>query len=195
MPTGYTAAIKDGITFEKFALDCARAFGACVSMREEPSDAAIPDVFEPSDYHLKKMAAAQERLSMLEQMTEAAANRSAHKEWDEAETRRAMAIAEKGALRAKYEAMLKKATEWVPPTPDHKGLSDFMIEQIKSSLDWDCDTSYYDKPTPRLSGAAWLTQAKEKEARDIEYHRKNYAEEVDRCASRTEWVRALRAAL
>jgi hypothetical protein len=36
MPTGYTAAIKDGISFEKFVWDCARGMGALVMMRDEP---------------------------------------------------------------------------------------------------------------------------------------------------------------
>ncbi|KKK60691.1 hypothetical protein LCGC14_3021870, partial [marine sediment metagenome] len=31
MPTGYTACIKDGISFEKFVMQCARAMGACVT--------------------------------------------------------------------------------------------------------------------------------------------------------------------
>jgi hypothetical protein len=47
MPTGYTAPIADGMTFEQFALGCARAFGALVTMRDEPSDAPIPERLEP----------------------------------------------------------------------------------------------------------------------------------------------------
>lgn len=50
MPTGYTADIKDGISFETYAMNCARAFGACVSLRDKPSGGkVIPDAFEPSD--------------------------------------------------------------------------------------------------------------------------------------------------
>lgn len=40
MPTGYTADIKDGITFRDFALRCARAFGATIMQRDE--DISIP---------------------------------------------------------------------------------------------------------------------------------------------------------
>lgn len=36
MPTGYTADIKDGIDFKTYAMNCARAFGACVMLRDEP---------------------------------------------------------------------------------------------------------------------------------------------------------------
>ena len=45
MPTGYTAGILEGETFEQYALQCAKAFGALVMMRDEPSDAPIPDQF------------------------------------------------------------------------------------------------------------------------------------------------------
>lgn len=45
MPTGYTYPVCEGkITeFPDFALSCARAFGALISMREEPMDAPLPD--------------------------------------------------------------------------------------------------------------------------------------------------------
>lgn len=62
MPTGYTAAIKDGITFQEYALSCARAFGALISMREESSDAPIPDALEMSPYYQTSYDEAREAL-------------------------------------------------------------------------------------------------------------------------------------
>ena len=37
MPTGYTDKIKDGITFKEYAMGCARAFGALITMRDNPA--------------------------------------------------------------------------------------------------------------------------------------------------------------
>jgi RNA polymerase primary sigma factor len=48
MPTGYTAAIKDGISFEKFALQGARAFGALVTL-DEINPALPAEVFSPDE--------------------------------------------------------------------------------------------------------------------------------------------------
>ena len=65
MPTGYTAAVKDGITFEQFAWSCARAFGALIDMRDSPTGAPIPQRFEPSQYNAveaEKASAEIERL-------------------------------------------------------------------------------------------------------------------------------------
>ena len=58
MPTGFTCDIKDGITFERFALNCARAFGALINMRDDSLDAEIPDEIKPSDHHVKALAEA-----------------------------------------------------------------------------------------------------------------------------------------
>lgn len=54
MPTGYTANVPDGITFEQFVWQCARGMGALVMMRDEPTGAPIPERFEPSDYNAKR---------------------------------------------------------------------------------------------------------------------------------------------
>lgn len=48
MPTGYTADVQSGkvTDFAEYAMNCARAFGALVLMRDDPSDADIPERFE-----------------------------------------------------------------------------------------------------------------------------------------------------
>ena len=75
MPTGYTAEVQKGISFDKYALNCARAFGALVSMRDEPSDKEIPEKLEPSDYHFKAKATAENNLSTLNSLSNEAANK------------------------------------------------------------------------------------------------------------------------
>lgn len=62
MPTGYTAAIADGIDFKTYALSCARAFGALVEMRDEPANAPIPEEFKPSSYYVTSLASAREEV-------------------------------------------------------------------------------------------------------------------------------------
>ena len=65
MPTGYTADVMDGkvTDFKLFAMQCARAFGALVIMRDEPLNAEIPDEFSPSNYHFQELEQARERLA------------------------------------------------------------------------------------------------------------------------------------
>jgi hypothetical protein len=71
MPTGYTAPIADGMTFEQYALGCARAFGALVTMRDEPSDAPIPEKLEPDTYYQRSLEASQLELDRVMSLTAA----------------------------------------------------------------------------------------------------------------------------
>ena len=196
MPTGYTADIKDGIDFKTYAMNCARAFGACVELREEPSGGdRIPDSFVPSNYHLEAEAKARDEFAALAAMTPAECERAAAKAWDDAETHRLMRLQEIAAQRAAYEAMLEKVRAWVPPTDEHKGLHQFMAEQIIESIRFDCSGDYYAKPTARMTGSDWADKRRAELARDVAYHLKEHAAEVARADSRTAWVRALRASL
>ena len=196
MPTGYTADIKDGIDFKTYAMNCARAFGACVMLRDEPGGGdKIPDEFEPSDYHVKAGEKARCELAELDSITPAERKRAAAKAWDDAETSRLMRLEECRKTRSAYEAMLAKVKAWKPPTPDHTGLHEFMQEQIKQSIDFDCNERRYSTPTARLTGDAWAEEQRTQLLRDVRYHEKEHAAEVDRAAARTLWIQALRDAL
>lgn len=196
MPTGYTADIKDGIDFKTYAMNCARAFGACLDLRDEPGGGdRIPDTFEPSDYHAKAGQKAREDLATLLAMTPEQRERIAAKAWDDAETARLMRLEDERKQREAYEAMLAKVNAWTPPTPEHAGLHEFMRTQIEQSIDFDCGGNYGTTPTPRLTGEQWAAQEAARLNRDIAYHEKEHAGEVARAASRTSWVRELRASL
>lgn len=196
MPTGYTADIKDGITFSTFALNCARAFGACITLRDEPGGGEkIPEAFEESGYHAQQIEKAQAALAEFRAMSPSRHMREASKAWDAAETRRITRLEEMRAQRKAYEDMLAKVMAWAPPTPEHDGLKEFMRSQIAQSIDFDCDESYYAIPTPRMTGAQWAAQRLEMLERDLAYHQREQAAELERTASRTGWVQALRASL
>jgi hypothetical protein len=194
MPTGYTAEIANGITFNRFAWSCARAFGALVTMRDDPADAPIPERFEPSDWNAKQLTKARDRLATLRVMSIEDATANAKAEYDEAVKSHRAQLAEKQALSNKYHAMLAEVVKWEPPTPEHQGLKDFMVEQIRQSIDWDCDTKYMHVPL-LLPAKAWLAQRIAAAERDIAYHEKQHAEEVERTEQRNAWLSALRTSL
>lgn len=196
MPTGYTDAIADDITFNDFAMRCARAMGALVMMRDEPSSAPIPERFEPSDYHAKKIAEATATLDRLADMTEVEMEQSASDAYEAAVAAQAAAIHRNATLREKYNAMLAKVEAWQSPSADHDGLKKFMVEQITMSIDFDCDNRYYrdQKPT-KLTGAEWRAQEEAKARKDIAYHKTENAEEIERTEARNTWLRQLRESL
>lgn len=91
--------------------------------------------------------------------------------------------------------MLASVESWVPPTAEHIGMKDFMAKQIRGSIEWDCDKSFYSEPAPKLPGLLWAGKKAAKLGADIAYHEKEYTEEVKRAADRTAWVKALRESL
>lgn len=196
MPTGYTVDVADGkITdFTEYALQCARAFGACIMLRDEPISSEIPE-FEASDYNAKALAKAERDLSQFLAMNESQRRElhaAEHAKNIEAAER---GIAEKAEQRQRYEAMLTKARAFKSPSPDHDNYARFLVSQLEESIQWDCGTSYYDELKQPIAFEEWQSKRIKDLHRDIEYHRNAHREEVERTASRNRWVRELKQAL
>lgn len=193
MPTGYTYPVVEGkITkFPDFALSCARAFSALITLRDAPMDAPIPTKIEPSPYHAKKLSEVKANLAKVMKMTPRQMENAA------AKSNRASVEAVESIRRdyemqnARLQGMLDKANAWKPPTPDHKGMKDFMIQQLEDSM-----ASFdYMAPAEELSGKEWHKREVERLKRDVAYHTKENAAEVSRARVRTEWIKKLRASL
>ncbi len=82
MPTGYTCDIEKGITFKEYALGCARAFGAFVSLRDEDKDIELPDGFPLDSYHEKELPKARKELAKYQKMTIKEATKEAKEHYD-----------------------------------------------------------------------------------------------------------------
>lgn len=194
MPTGYTSELYEGkkITFQKFAMNCARAFGALVMMRDDDRDAKIPDEFKPSDHSLQRKKQAERGLKAVSAWSAEDAKREAQASYDKAMVEYKTTKTSHLALATRYQAMLAEVKKWNPPTQDHQGLKKFMIEQLETSLEDDC----YEPDMPKLEH--WL-QFRAREIadakHDIAYYAKSYADEVKRAEKRTGWVRDLRESL
>lgn len=204
MPTGYTSIIQESEEtnsdklFRQFALQCARAFGALVSMRDDKWDAEIPDEIVAGDYYKNGIAQHKKELAV--------ARKRSMKEWDMlAETSffdkndyYNKKINESLDLRAKYQTVLDKVYAFEPPTPEHVHYKEFMIEQIKGSIDFDCGSEYYTnelKSLKRLSAKEFKDQTIETIINSLKYDEENYAKEVESAKKRTAWVKALKKSL
>lgn len=196
MPTGYTADVQSGkITdFNEYALQCARAFGACIMLRDEPISSEIP-TFEPSQYHADARAEAMADLAALDAMSIEQCAALQAKEYDEAVANRDKRLAEIAEDRRRYEAMLIKAKAFRSPTPDHDNYAKFLVSQLEESIKFDCSTEYHERPIEKLPVEQWRQERRAKLKHDIDYHTEQQAQEDERTASRNEWVRQLKAAL
>ena len=199
MPTGYTAGIIDGKTetFQDFAKQCMKAFGACIHMRDENMDKEYePRV--PSDYHTKALEKAKEKLKQAETFTDAKLIKMHTKELEESKKYHLESISKAKVVRAKLEEFLAKAIEFKAPTPEHEGLRQFMIEQLQSTIDFDCKTDYHDKALPQVEIELKNIDANQirftliaDANKEIAYHLKEHKAELKRCAESNAWVETL----
>ena len=191
MPTGYTYPVADGkITeFPEFAMSCARAFGALITIRDDPMDVAIPDEIKPeTKYYDERLAADMKRMGEIQAMNMADCETAALEAHREAVASRKKYLSDKEAEAERLNTMLSKVRSWSPPTPDHVGMKDFMIEQLTMSLPGD----YAPAVPALLDGATWRQQEITRLADSVVYYQKERAKEVERAEGRTKWVKALR---
>ncbi len=200
MPTGYTADVESGkVTgFRQFALKCARAFGACVEMRDDDIDKLPPeDGFKPSSYHAEQLAKAQAEKAKLLKMTDAKKASGAEKQYQDALEFWQQTQDNYRVVRSRYEAMLAKSQAWTPPTEEHNSFKTFMIEQLQKSIRSDVhdDNDEYNKKPVKMSPEAWFKSQVKSADRDIEYHAKHNAEDIERASGRSKWIKDLYASL
>jgi hypothetical protein len=196
MPTGYTAGILDGEIkdFRQFAILCIRNFGATIHMRDEPL--GVPyELRKPCGYHSQEIDKANRVLEQLVKMTddqilqqrkfELEKRISNYKEWIETAKQN----------EQKLKAILVDVYKWQPPTPEHENVKKFMIEQIRSTIDFDCDTDYYvkemlaaQKELESLNPAVVRVDIMIKAATDLQYHTTELEAEVKGCNDSNKWV-------
>lgn len=196
MPTGYTVDIKKGITFEQFAMNCARAFDACVTMRDDPMDKPIPESFEPSSWHKERLDELSQELIQINRMSIGEAEEQASESFERETKKQEKAIVEDRKLMEQYNDMLRQVKQWTPPTEEHIEFKNFMIKQIEGSIESDGMVDFYVKhPPKRVMGEEWLLEKKNRIQKDINYHEVEDQKEKDRTESRNRWVKALRSSL
>lgn len=188
MPTGYTAIIEDGCTFEQFVWRCARGMGACVMMRDDPMDTPVPDEFQPSTYHREEIERLQNKLERLEWMTIPQVKAEIQAERESVIAANARYATEHKEKSARYETILEKVRAWNPPSSDHVGLKELMMEQIEISLPGEL----YQQPPPCSDPQEWLSAKLSKARNDLAYHREHHSKELARTKERNEWVKGLR---
>lgn len=196
MPTGYTAKLMEkGQPFDEFVLQCARAFGACIMMRDDPMDTPIPDKFEPSDYYDKRIAETTAELDRLLAM-----NGKGKILFGNAKKAETVKVYEKGLARdtaenARLEQMDQQVQEWIPPSDEHGELKKFMLDQIKiSKHDLNYSENSLKSVLEKLPLNYWR-DAVDGAKRTLEYNKKERVSEIERADGRTRWVRQLRDSL
>lgn len=196
MPSGHTAKIAEGMTFPEFALQCATSFMRYEDAQGRPTLADDPSVREQhfyADMLLEKKA----ELKTFEGLSNDEIRAEYEKSVTESTEYRAKQRKEKNELREKYTAILAQVDAWVPPSETHRNFKKFMIDQLQSSIDWDCNTEYDDredsKPVEPLN--VWYRNRVTSMKRDVEHYTEKAAKEHQNIEEQLRWVKDLRDSL
>lgn len=197
MPTGYTSNIYEGenMSGADFIKRCARAFGAYVMVRDEPLDNEVPDRFEVSSWNKERLLESNKELQRYYTMSLEEAQKEADVQYEKKVKYNIEQIDKLKELKKRYQQTLDEVRRWSPPTKDHVNLKKYCIEQLETSINHDCDLSYYIEEVKHYSGQEWLDMSIASCLRDIEYHSKQQAEENKRVDERNEWIRQLKESL
>lgn len=181
MPTGYTAILEKqpNLSFKDFALRCARAMMDDLPRLEN----------EEESYHKHELIEALDELALAKKDKAAA--------FKKLENRRAYnikyhlnEIKRKNELGDAYQRMINEVKAWEPPTSDHVGFKDFMLQQLYDSVKWDI-TTYHEEALKKekdkkIDEDAYLAYLKELEE-DVAYHREHLAEDATRVHKSNTW--------
>ena len=196
MPTGYTSFIENGSidTAQDFLMLCARAFGACIEMRDEPLSKPIPMEFKPSTYYSEWVDMARSKLEKYQAMSIEEAEQKCELEYASERERRADYKKNAQDLLNRYNKILSGVKSWEPPTEHHQKLKEFAIEQIKMCLP---DPEYYDHQDPprRRDAQTYLQEEIDWCKQQIENYTKRQEKENARVAKNNQWLNELRDSL
>ncbi len=195
MPTGYTHDVQTGKTtgLNDFAMSCARAFGALITMRDEPSDAPIPDQLKPhTEYHDERLVAARNTVDEVPKLSANDCDQRAAEEFERALADLTERQAERYKEEARYKSMIEKVEQWQAPETV-ASLREFMLEQLQESVKFDCN--YKPERPIRLTGEGWRKEQLRQASRDLAYHAEERDKEIERTRRRNEWLADLRRSL
>ena len=195
MPTGYTHGVQKGeiTTLRQYALTCARGMGALIMMRDDPFDAPIPEKLEASTkYQDERLAELRARWDEVTKLSPQECASEAGKAHVAAIRHRNEYLKRQAEERNRYESMIAQVEAW---ETDAEGIKPFMLEQLTSSIRFDCGGSYVPEVPELQAGEEWLAATKAQILKDIEYQEGERLKEIERTNARQAWLDKLRASL
>lgn len=197
MATGNTQGIIDGTTktFRGFAYQCVRNFGAAIHMRDEPlSEEYRPREMSGASYHIEAITNSELELEALEKMTDEELVEETRKNLlTDFEYQRGR-IREINSQNTKLNKFLEKAKAFKPPTEDHNGIAEFMIDQLEKTIIYN-NIEFNVKSVLRILESLEDINAEEiRESRrtrikeSMSYHLKQQSDEHKRVVEANKWV-------
>ncbi|MGN7324849.1 hypothetical protein ACTHPT_14365 [Bacillus altitudinis] len=194
MPTGYTSEIYHGeaVSPKEYIMKCARAFGATVSMREEPLSTEIPQ-FEPSSFYQNALNTELKTLDRYLNMSLEEAAVEVENQYQTKLLQHNKDVEARKHLLKRYKDTLDAVEQWSPPTKEHCDLKKFAIDQLKRSIEADCEG--FSRTVVKEDPKEYLEVRIDKINENIERYKEMHQEEIDKANKRNEWVNKLKESL
>lgn len=201
MPTGYTSDLYDGkrdITMREFVLTCARAFGACLDIRDDVLSSDIP-AFVSSTYHKERFDETQINLHKYSTMSLEEADRQMEEEKEKNIAECLDYIDRKNKLEERYNNMIYQLRKW-DAASDFIELKKFAIDQCTTAKEFDCSLTFSYEELKRLKSDTttpemWISNKLEKCIKDMKYYAEEQDKEYKRVERNNNWVKKLKESL
>jgi hypothetical protein len=192
--------ILEGGDLKGYIIRCAKDFDHF--FYDDPKCEIIPDKVETTSttgFYLKEIDKYTKRITCLKNLTPDAAELLAKKDYEDHVTKAEACVADARNKKQKLEDMLIKVEAWNPPTEDHGGMKENIIDTLKREInklehnynpdDWIFQSVYLVK---RQNGKEWHAEKLEKAKKSLNYCIGELAKETKRIESRNKWVKELK---
>lgn len=194
MPSGYTAKLAEGEQdLADFIKGCGRGMGFMIMERDSAWSDPLPEKWEISDFHDKKLAELQERKVFLNALSEETLKAACDDFYSKADQDRTEYIAKNKQQLRRYQQMLVEVKAWQPSHPVMRSTRAFAIEQLEKSIDFDCN--YTPKELEKLPPEEWQQEQFDEVMKSMKYHASQKAEDETRTAERNEILQIFKAEL
>jgi hypothetical protein len=187
MPTGYTSILddsKEDVSLRDFVFRCAHAF-----FYDSDAEQSLPQARKPTPYHADAIAKAEADLKMLGALSAAECEERAREDFEKHNAEWIKSAKKSQREIAAYARMVELVEAWKLPTPKHKALKEFMLEQLKRGKPFDMGKSEW-KPK-RVGGAAWRDQGILQAQKDFAYHTAELEKEQANYRDSVTWLQEL----
>lgn len=184
MPSGITSDIYEGkdVSLRDYLMGVARQMSMAIMQRD--SDPREPvKLREVQPYSKDRLDEAQAELERLESLSLEDAAREAQAELKQVEAAHISVVNDREALTRRYDDMIAKVRTW-KPEPIVQYVKDHALKYLEESREFDCGHGVYPTAPVRADyePERWLKAKIDRARRDVEYHTKQYQEEVERVA-------------
>lgn len=173
-------------SLEEYIWECARSF---VTL----NDVGKPSFPEESSWHQDALKKAEIDLARISSLTEEELIKEADADYfNNIKYYEETLIKKKNDL-VKYRKILEKAKQWIPPSPEHIELKNFMLRQLTEAIDWDCNIPYYEGllSQPKISKEDYFNNTVATLKSDIIYHKDKALRDHKKHIEHVKWIQLL----